>query len=196
MLRCFAAVEVTSPAVRRALESVQFQLKRAFGPRDPVKWVAAHQFHFTLKFFGEIEAAAAQRAAEVLRLAAAETAPFTLEIAGFGAFPTPANPSVLWCGVGQGKAELVSLAGRVEAELARAGFPRESRPFKPHLTLGRVREGSLAPAAVQEALKGMQSYGSWRVERLVLMQSDLLPAGPKYTVLHEGRLDREENRQG
>lgn len=193
MLRCFAAVEVSSPAVRRALESTQFQLKRAFGPRDPVKWVPAHQFHFTLKFFGEIEEPAAQTAAEALGRAASATAPFTLEVAGLGAFPSPARPSVLWSGVGEGKEQLVDLARRVEEALAGAGFPREPRPFKPHLTLGRLREGAAAPPAVVQALTGSNaSFGAWRVERLVLMKSELLPAGPRYSVLSEAHF-REEN---
>lgn len=190
-MRCFAAVEVAAPGVRRALESAQLALKRAFGPRDPVKWVPAHQFHFTLKFFGDIDPEAARRAADALGQVAAETRPFTLEVAGLGAFPPTGRPSVLWSGLGDGRANLVALAGQVEAAMARAGFPREARPFKPHLTLGRVREGSPVPPAVLEALKSERSYGAWQVERLVLMRSDLLPAGPKYTVLSEARL-REE----
>ncbi|MFZ5817840.1 MAG: RNA 2',3'-cyclic phosphodiesterase [Bacillota bacterium] len=192
MPRCFAAVEVAAPAVRRALEAAQFTLKRAFGPRDPVRWVASHQFHFTLKFFGEIEQEAVERAAAALGRAAGQSAPFLLEVAGLGAFPSPARPSVLWCGVGQGRTDLIALAERVEAEMALAGFPREARPFKPHLTLGRLREGAVAPPAVGEALKEARSYGSWQVERLVLMRSELLPAGPRYSILSEARL-REEN---
>jgi 2'-5' RNA ligase len=194
LLRCFAAVEVAAPAVRRALESAQFNLKRAFGPRDPVKWVPAHQFHFTLKFFGEIAAEEAQRAAEALLGVGAATAPFELEVAGLGAFPEPARPSVLWAGVGRGRERLVDLAGRVEEAMVRAGFPREKRPFRPHLTLGRVREGAAVPQAVVAALRGGGSFGAWRVERLVLMRSELLPAGPRYTVLQEAPLLCEEFR--
>lgn len=175
------------------MESVQFSLKRAFGPQDPVRWVPSHQFHFTLKFFGDIEESAAQRAADLLGGVAAQTQPFLLEVAGLGAFPAPGRPSVLWCGVGQGKEPLVALAARVEEAMAQAGFPREQRPFKPHLTLGRVREGAPVPPAVVEALQQTpSSYGAWRVERLVLMRSELLPAGPRYTELSEARL-REEN---
>lgn len=188
-IRCFAAVEVAAPGVRRALELFQFNLKRAFGPRDPVRWVPAHQFHFTLKFFGEIEPDAARRAADGLARVAAQTPPFTLEVAGLGTFPGAGRPpSVIWAGLGQGKAELVALAGRVEEAMALIGFPREGRTFKPHLTLGRVREGARVVPAVTEALKSSQSYGAWRVERLVLMKSDLLPTGPRYSVLHEALL--------
>lgn len=191
-MRCFAAIEVATPAIRRALESAQFALMRAFGSRDPVKWVPGHQFHFTLKFFGDIDQEESRRAVDALSRVAAETRPFTLEVAGLGAFPDTGRPSVLWSGLGKGQPELVALAGRVEAAMAQAGFPREVRSFKPHLTLGRVREGAHVPQAVVEALQSGRSYGSWQVERLVLMQSELLPAGPKYTLLYDVRL-REEN---
>lgn len=193
-MRCFAAVEVAAPQVRRALESAQFHLKRAFGPRDSVKWVAAHQFHFTLKFFGEIAPHAAEQAGAALQRVAAENRAFTLAVAGLGAFPTPARPQVLWCGVGIGKERLVTLAGQVEEAMARVGFPREGRPFRPHLTLGRLREGAVAPPAVTEMLgRPAQSYGSWRVERLLLLKSELLPTGPRYSILYEAPLQREEN---
>lgn len=193
MLRCFAAVEVPAPAVRRALESAQQGLRRAFGPGDPVKWVPSHQFHFTLKFFGEIPADRAHEAAAILQQVAAGTAPFHLEVTGLGAFPSVERPTVLWSGLGQGKAELVGLAERVESAMAAAGFPREPRPFKPHLTLGRVREGAKVPAAVAESLQAKGSYGGWRVERLVLMRSELLPAGPRYTVMAEAPLILEQS---
>lgn len=189
MVRCFAAVEVASPAVRRALESAQNTLRLAFGAgTNPVKWVPSHQFHFTLKFFGEIDDRAALRAAAALR-EGANCSPFLLEVAGLGAFPNPDRPSVLWAGTGKGQLELVSLATRVEEAMVRAGFRREPRPFRPHLTLGRVREQARVPAQVRERLSAPPvSYGAWTVERLVLMRSELLPTGPRYTVLEAAPL--------
>lgn len=187
-LRCFAAVEVASPQVRRALELAQLGLRRTLGARDPVKWVPSHQFHFTLKFFGEIDPEAVATAARVLDDVAAEWAPFRLEAAGLGAFPDVSRPQVIWCGVGRGREELVQLAGRVEEAMVAAGFPPERRAFRPHLTLGRVRAGEPVPPALVAALRETRSYGAWQVERLVLMRSELLPGGPRYTPLHEAAL--------
>lgn len=194
MIRCFAAVEVPAPAVRRALEGAQGRLRQALGrDADQVKWVPSHQFHFTLRFFGEIGPADVEVAAGALRRAAAATRPFRLEVAGLGAFPSPSRPSVLWAGTGEGRDRLVALAGRVEDELAACGFAREARPFLPHLTLGRVRRGAVLPRSLQECLAAPPvSYGSWPVERLVLMRSDLMPAGPRYTVLAAAELMRGE----
>lgn len=194
MIRCFAAVEVPAPAVRRALEGAQGRLRQALG-RDAgqVKWVPAHQFHFTLRFFGEIGPAEVEAATGALRRAAEGTRSFRLEVAGLGAFPSAAHPAVLWAGTGEGRGRLVALARQVEAELAACGFAPEARPFQPHLTLGRVRRGAPLGSALQECLAAPAvSYGSWPVERLVLMRSDLMPAGPRYTVLAAAELVRGE----
>lgn len=176
------------------MELAQSGLKRAFGTPDPVKWVPAHQFHFTLKFLGEVEEAAAGRALEAVQRAAAQAGRFSVGLCGLGCFPTPARPSVLWAGVTEGAEPLGRLAALVEQELAREGFPPERRAFKPHLTLGRVREGAFVPQTAREALASAsrQEFGRFGVERLVLMKSELTPRGPIYSVYGSANL-REEN---
>lgn len=172
----------------------QANLKRAFGGADPVKWVPAHQFHFTLKFLGEVAEADADRAMAAVERVAAGVKPFAAALRGLGAFPVPSRPSVLWAGLAEGAEELDRLAARVEREMAQAGFAPERRPFKPHLTLGRVREGAFVPGAVQEGLAraGGQEFGRFGVERVVLMKSELTPRGPIYSVYGSASL-REEN---
>lgn len=184
MPRCFLAVEVADPHVKRSLEGAQAALKRACGMPDPVKWVPAHQFHFTLKFFGEIPEEAANRALAAAERAVAGTAPFAVRVAGLGCFPSPERPSVLWAGVAGGGKDLSAVAEAVEREMAAEGFARERKPFRPHLTLGRVREGARVDRTVAQALESAagQEFGQWRVERVVLMQSELTPRGPIYTV--------------
>ena len=192
VLRCFVAVEVGA-GLRRAMEATQATLRRGFGTSDPVKWVPAHQFHFTLKFLGEISEEAAGRAGGAVDRAVRSVSPFTLSLAGLGAFPQPERPAVLWAGVANGRERLAALAAAVERELVAEGFPAERRRFQPHLTLGRVREGASVPRAVVENLarQAGQEFGAFRVERVVLMRSELTPRGPIYSVLHSAPL-REE----
>jgi len=191
MLRCFVAVEVTAPALRRSLEGAQLALRRAFGMPDPVKWVPAHQFHFTMKFLGEVPEDSARRAAQALERIALQ--PFSLGLAGLGAFPSSERPSVLWAGVAEGREQLGRLAAAVECELVQEGFAAERRRFQPHLTLGRVREGAHVPRTVAEVLakQSGQEFGRTGVERVVLMRSELTPRGPIYSVMHHVAL-REE----
>jgi 2'-5' RNA ligase len=149
-----------------------------------VAWVAAENLHITLKFLGGVETPRLELVEKALERAVAGAAPFDLTIAGLGAFPTPTRPRVIWAGAVGGKSELVALAGRVERELAPIGFPREERPFSPHVTLGRVREPRrnerLGEALVRTAT---DPFGTVRVERLSLMRSDLSPRGARYSEL-------------
>ncbi len=186
MIRTFAAVPVTDARVVAALAAVQAELRSGAGR---IRWVATHQFHFTLKFFGELPPDAVAAAQTALQRAAAAGAPFSLELAGLGAFPRPESARVLWAGCTGGRTELLALAARTEAELVTAGFAPEQRAFSPHLTLGRVTEAAPALAAAVRA-GARRSFGTVSVPAVVLYRSDLRPAGPVYTPLAEFPLGR------
>jgi 2'-5' RNA ligase len=193
MIRCFAAVEV-APEVRRSLEAVQMHLRRTMGTADPVKWVPAHQFHITLKFLGEVPGEMAERAKAALGRAARGAQPFWLTARSLGAFPGADRPAVLWAGTGEGRVELAALAESVEREMSLEGFGREKRPFRPHITLGRVREGARIPPGLSRALEegSEREFGRWRADRIVLMRSELTPRGPIYTLLWSAELGLTE----
>ena len=65
--------------------------------------------------------------------------PLDAELCGLGAFPPARRARILWAGVGEGTEGLKTLTHAVETLLEPQGFPREDRPFVPHLTLGRAR---------------------------------------------------------
>jgi 2'-5' RNA ligase len=104
-----------------------------------------------------------------------------------GAFPTLQRPRVLWLGIGVGEAALLDFGRIVNAAIDHAGFERADKPFRPHLTLGRVREG----AAGLEALRSVSlppPPPPAPLDRIVVMKSDLHPSGARYTALREVRL--------
>ena len=87
---------------------------------------------------------------------------------------------------------LRELNGAVEAGLEALGFARERRAFRPHITLGRVRDGAPVPQrrAVADALAAVQidAGSALPVESVSLIRSVLTPAGSEYTRLHTARL--------
>lgn len=178
--RSFVAVNLDEP-LRAALAEAQGRLRRV--PAD-VSWTLPGNIHLTLKFLGEIGERGAERVGRALEGAAAPHAPFTAGAAGFGVFPPKGPPRVVWAGVGEGAEALVSLHGSVERALAALGFPREGRPFRPHLTVGRVRSPRNA-AALREAIAelGGGLLGTFSVGHLDLMDSQLHPRGSIYTLL-------------
>ena len=169
-------------AVRDAAEPL-----RAAG--SPVRWAAEPDLHITLRFLGEVDEALAAPIGAAVAAAVRGAKPFDLGLGGFGAFPDWAGPRVLWVGVERHPA-LELLAHDVEGALRPFGFEPELRPFRPHLTIGRVPRDAAA-----EAVKGLESVGASLdyagiipVEALDLMVSRHGSSGPRYRSLHHAAL--------
>jgi 2'-5' RNA ligase len=190
-LRAFVAVEVSETVAERAGALVD--RLRGSSAGGEVKWVQPHHFHLTLKFLGQTPRPDLPALSEALQRVSATAAPFTLELGGLGAFPTVRRPRVVWLGVTAGGEALARLAGATETACEALGWAREEKPYRAHLTLGRVRERSRGapsrPAARPEALtralerESGSEAGETRVERIVLVRSELGRGGPVYTVL-------------
>jgi 2'-5' RNA ligase len=114
---------------------------------------------------------------------------FDLELAGLGMFPPAGPPRVIWVGVARGAEALVALERVIQQRVGPLGFEPESRPFHPHLTLGRVRK-PVRPRARDLVCRDIATgtIGRCRVTEVVLYQSELSREGPTYTVLAHGPL--------
>ncbi|MDR5709036.1 MAG: RNA 2',3'-cyclic phosphodiesterase [Armatimonadota bacterium] len=187
-MRLFVAVPLAG-ALRPRVEELQRAILQAWPEANAwVKWVESHNLHFTLKFLGEVPEERVRDVTEAVR-GVEEAKPFEIAIEGLGAFPNLRAPRVLWVGVTEGAGELVALARRVEDALFQVRFPREARPFEPHLTIGRIRPGK-GGAGLVKALErsGNAKIGRQRVEWVVVMESRLSPKGPTYVVQESIRL--------
>jgi len=178
-MRTFIAFEI-SDQTRAGLRSAQ----QAMGRLSGVRWVRPESIHLTLKFIGEAADGALPGIFDAMRRAVAGVAPFEFEVRGLGWFPPGRSPRVLWAGVEPDGGGLAEIAGRLEAGLAECGIPPETRAFKPHVTLGRVR-GALDAEAVRGAFERVagESFGSGIADELVLFMSELAPQGARYTRL-------------
>lgn len=174
----FVAISVAG-ATRQSLRAMQQALDvKGFD----VKWTRADQFHVTLKFLGEIDGSSVDLVVATTKRAVSGWGPFSMSFRGVGAFPAWKQPRVLWSRVAEGHSALVGIATQVEAAFAGAGFPSSGRPFRPHLTLGRVR--AIGPGVDLTKLQRVTSTyeaGPERVERVVVYRSRLTPQGPVYT---------------
>jgi 2'-5' RNA ligase len=180
-MRLFVAVEIDA-ALARALARTSDDLRRhitALAPRARLTWVAPDRLHFTVRFIGEV---AGDRVSAIAGALAAplSIAPFDLTMAGLGAFPLNGPPRVFWAGISRGEAEMSGVEREVSARLSSCGIAVESREYRPHLTLARVREagGLRAGEALDTAPQG--PFGTTRVDAITLFESRLSPKGPTY----------------
>jgi len=181
-MRAFVAIELT-PELKSTLADLVRRLQRI--NRGGIGWVRETGMHLTLKFLGEIEEIRAGAVGTAMDEAASATRPLPLEVRGTGYFPGGRSPRVLWAGFSPAP-ELDALQARLEAGLEALGFERESRPFHPHLTLGRVRSAAgIRDILTELDLRRQTSFGTMTAARIVLVRSVLKPSGAEYSVLKE-----------
>jgi 2'-5' RNA ligase len=133
-VRLFFAIELDD-AVRVALHHAVAPLRA--GEPD-LAWVRPEKLHLTMKFLGEVGEAHVERLALAAGDVAARHRPFELTLGGVGAFPNFRRARVVWMGV-ESEAKLELLHHDLELACSYVGFEVEGRPFRPHITLARVR---------------------------------------------------------
>ncbi len=171
-MRLFIAVELP-PEVRTAVHEALDPLRDRF-PR--IRWVASENLHVTLRFLGEV---AAEREGELegcMQAVAQRWEPFELSCSGVGAFPSGRSAKTVCVGFDDPEGRLKRLAADLEDELA-AGFGREERAFKPHLTVAR----SSKRLPLLDGLPPLSLPGEpFEVHRLTLFRSFLERPAARY----------------
>ena len=176
MVRTFVAVDLPEE-IREMARAAQEILKQSEGR---LAVVDPANLHLTVKFLGEIDPARVGPVVEALRAVRAD--PFSLTV-GPAVCNLPRRPRVIWCDVTDG-GESAALARQVDDLLAPLGFPRETRPFRPHVTLARIKE--FHPSQCQAVAEiPREPLGTCRVESIKLKKSTLTPRGPIYDDLAE-----------
>ena len=183
-MRIFVAVDIddkTRAQLSGAREAMLSVLATARVP-PRVTWVKPESAHVTLRFIGET----ADTVAEIVKRALSDgfdALPFEMTWRAVGTFPAGRHPRVVWIGTADRPNAITALADEINARLEPLVGAGESRPFKPHITLGRVKEPGVsvdwprALAAVQWA------HTTTRVDHVTLYASRTSPAGAVYTAL-------------
>jgi len=179
--RIFAAIELSTGIRDRIQQHIQ-QLRTAVPECQP-SWSRVENMHLTVKFFGDVEQSKVARIADAAARAVKNFSPFPIQITGSGAFPKQSQPRVLWIGVEDPSGLLSQLQKQFEVDCEEEGFQREERPFKPHLTIARIRkpEGSRKLGEVSSQV-GFEAV-NLLVDELIVFRSELSSQGPKYTAM-------------
>lgn len=181
--RAFYALQF-SPEVTSYLRSIIDEL-RQYGA--DVRWVREGNLHLTLRFLGELTGEQLQEASRLI-VPENEFHPMRLAARGLGAFPMLRAAKVLWAGVAgesqTDKDHLLHLQARSERAAREIGLPPETRPYRAHITLGRVARPSDGLRAVVDDLIGRECESPFCViTKMVLMESHLSGEGSDYRVV-------------
>jgi len=181
-MRLFFAVNF-SDAVKDAVEEA---IGKVPVERPPWWWVERAGFHVTLKFLGEQPEDLVGELGTHAARACAGHRPFGLRLGGLGGFPKLARPRVLIYHVEEGVDELRAIAADLEQALEDGlGIPKESRPFRGHATVARIKKP--LPRAVTDRLAAAPpaENASQKVMSIHLMRSELRSEGARYHVVKE-----------
>ncbi len=182
-IRTFIALELPEP-VRAAVARVQRDLVSSLAG-NVVRWTPPEQIHLTLRFLGNVPAAAVPEIEAALQRACVGIAPFALAAAGAGTFPEAGRPRVVWIGLDGDLASLRRLAQQIDFETASWGEPPD-RDFHPHLTLGRVKDARPSEQRrIGQALSRIRvgRLANWQVDYVAFLRSELSSEGAKHTRL-------------
>jgi 2'-5' RNA ligase len=176
-VRTFICIDLPE-SLKERIAVLQNELRRIDAQAS---WVKAENIHLTLKFLGDVPQSKIAGVIAAARHAIGSCSPFQVTVGGAGCFPSPRNPAVLWIGLAKLPETLAKLHRALEDELAKEGVAHETKSFKPHLTIARLRNprnaGRLADAFLSQGFEDE----SFLVSEVIVMRSQLSPKGSVYT---------------
>ena len=180
VIRIFFAIDLPE-TVKEQLGKFIVSLKKK-SKSHAIRWTKPDNLHITLQFLAEVRAE--HLASLIANVRASIEGAFHNATFGFGAvhlFPNPYRPRVIVLGITP-QEPLVTLSSLIGNGLEVTHYAIESRPFRAHLTLGRIKyiKGislnflSTCPPLLLEPIQ---------VKEVVLFRSEPHPEGSHYSVL-------------
>ena len=184
-IRTFLAIKLPA-AVQDRLLTAGTTYRKQLPPRS-VRWVSKANLHLTLWFLGKTDVAKLPALCTDIDALASQVSPFTLTLSRLGCFPKPKRPNVVWVGIDGWLAPQIEFRKGLDQLMMEHGFKPETRPYTPHLTLGYVKHHHNEVAALPFG----QAFSPLpiAVSAIHLMESQLQPSGPVYTIQHTSFFD-------
>jgi 2'-5' RNA ligase len=150
---------------------------------EPIKWTDTANIHITLVFLGNTEEERIPQLRSMLKEICGGRGRFDLTLKGAGVFRNMNDPRILWTGIGSSQ-KLLQLNEAITAGLIDLGFEIEDRPYKPHLTLGRIKRINEKEAFSRLIEKYCDTaIQTVNVNEVIMFESVLLQTGPLYRAL-------------
>lgn len=179
-IRVFLSIHIVDEPLLSRISNIQRRLDQ---DAAKLKIVEKDNIHFTLRFFGDTSLSRIEEMRKILETVNFD--PFTISIAGVGAFPSARRPNVIWVGVNQNAERMAELKARIDSLLVSLGYNPE-KDFTAHATIARVRflQNRERMLGNLESL-AKESVGTMIVSGFQMTKSTLKPSGPVYEALWE-----------
>jgi len=180
-MRTFIGIQFNDKTIVR-IEKSLIPLKEI---SNPIKWVKPYNIHLTLKFIGEVAASKFQQIEHIFNKEPISQTAFDLRIEGLGKFGRKNDISIIWVGIRHNR-NLQALFASIEAKLETIGISKESRDFRPHITVGRNHKPYNFKFVFDLLQNNLNLFiDEFIVNKFQIFKSDLTSQGPKYTILKE-----------
>ena len=186
MKRLFLAVDLSITVVEELIV-LQDELRGAIAALDEpfeVRWVDAPNIHLTLKFLGPTELSMFPMFEDAVEQLASPLFPFEVECRNLECFPTPDAPRIIYADLDKKGGEVLGLLEQaLQRDLGELGVKQDTRPYRPHITLGRVKSRkSPSMTDIISAYEGIK-FGRSYIKDIALFESILDHRGPRYEVI-------------
>jgi RNA 2',3'-cyclic 3'-phosphodiesterase len=181
MKRLFLAVDINpGESLQDAYINVRHTLRM-----EKINWAGKDQMHLTLAFLGDTEENIIPDLVSGFESVIKAHQSFHVTLSGLGVFRNIHDPRVIWIGC-EAEKEFREIKKDIDKILDLFEFEVDTRPFAPHLTLGRVK--SMRHLNHLSQLIGVYKdtvFQSENVGEIVLYESKLTTDGPEYTPVHK-----------
>jgi len=183
-LRLFIGFDTPEPA-KAMLEELRARLARSGAD---VHWEQKAKLHCTLRFLGEVSETILEPLTKALETAVGGIPALSLVYAGIGYFPDRNRPRIIWVGIEEPSGNLLLLQKQIEGALIPLGVTAETRPFHPHVTLGRIRSPRKLSLLLESAESCTFHSPPVTVQAVTIVRSVLTPRGSVYSVMRSASL--------
>ncbi len=188
-MRTFIAVDLSKPA-RKEVKALIEDLKEKHWK---AKWVKTGKLHLTLVFIGNIKKPRLPELKQAVNKGIKNLSPFKISLKGLGVFPDFDWPKVLWLGLKGDLHSLAKMQKNIAKELHEKDFQFDKRPFRPHITIGRVKRARAAHkreiGRQVKALREMDLSAEIFVNKVYIYKSKTLTSGSVHSKIASFRLD-------
>jgi 2'-5' RNA ligase len=184
--RIFLAITIPDP-VRNVCDRHIDYLRTAF-PNVRVGWEMTEKLHVTMKFLGNTGEDTLNALETGVAEIVAKHDAFRLRLSRTGLFPRESRPRVLWIGLEDRLQAVTPLYSELESLCEGLGYPKETKAFRPHVTIGRVRDPDTASALAACHLKTKIEPVEFEVPEIVIYESKLQTTGSVYSIISTAKL--------